>query len=147
VFSYSKLAQGGIAAVSYLASISGESRLAGSGQIAAARKLPPQITAKILTLMSRAGIVLGTPGPTGGYRLARPAAEISLFDVIRVFEDPEQRVMCPFGPEWCGTGALCPLHDTLLDIHRETIKRLARESFAQFEKQPVPRIDERETVG
>lgn len=146
VFSYSKLAQGGIAAVSYLASISGESRLAGSGQIAEARNLPPQITAKILTLMSRAGIVRGTPGPTGGYRLARPAGEISLLDVIKVFEDPEQRVMCPFGPNWCGSGPQCPLHDTLLDIHRETIIRLQSENFTQFENFPGPLIDEPEAV-
>ena len=146
MFSYSKLAQSGIAAVSYLAGISGESRLAGSGEIAAARKLSPQLTAKILTLMSRAGIVRGTPGPTGGYRLARPAAEISLFDVIRVFEDPELRVMCPFGPTWCGTGPQCPLHDTLLDLHCQTIERLQQESFAQFETPPESRIDECETV-
>jgi Rrf2 family transcriptional regulator, iron-sulfur cluster assembly transcription factor len=147
VFSYSKLAQAGIAAVSYLASIAGDARLAGSGQIAAARKLPPQLTAKILTIMSRAGIVRGTPGPTGGYRLAKPPAEISVFDVIKVFEDPNQRVMCPFGPNWCGTGPECPLHETLLGIHRETIERLEQESFAQFAMESAPLPDEREPVG
>ncbi len=136
VFTYSKLAQAGIAAVSYLAAVAGESRLAGSAEIAEARQISRQLIAKILTILSRAGIVTGTPGPSGGYRLARPAAEISLFDVVKLFEDPNDRVMCPFGPNWCGVGARCPLHDTLLEMHQTAIDRLSGESFAQFHQQP-----------
>ena len=133
MFTYSKLAQAGIAAVSYLAAVSAESRLAGSAEIATSRELSRQLIAKILTVLSRAGIVTGTPGPSGGYRLARPASEITLFDVVRVFEDPDDRVMCPFGPNWCGHGPHCPLHDTLLEMHQKAIDRLSLETFAQFE--------------
>ena len=39
MFTYSKLAQGGIAAVSYLAAVAGEKRLAGSAEIAEERQL------------------------------------------------------------------------------------------------------------
>lgn len=138
MFTYSKLAQAGIAAVSYLAEIADEERLAGSAEIAIARKLSRQSVAKVLTLLSRADIVAGTPGPTGGYRLARPTADLSLLDVVKVFEDPEARVMCPFGPDWCGNGPQCPLHDTLLDLHRRVLERLAAESFDQFCKAPRP---------
>jgi len=133
VFSYSKLAQAGIAAVSYLAAVAPEARLAGSAEIAEARELSRQLVAKVLTMLSRAGIVAGTPGPTGGYRLARPAAQITLLDVVKVFEDPDERVMCPFGPNWCGHGPQCPLHDSLLEMHQQVLDRLAGESFAQFE--------------
>jgi len=133
VFTYSKLAQAGIAAVSYLAGISAADRLAGSAEIAVSRELSRQLVAKVLTILSRAGIVTGTPGPTGGYRLARPAAEISLLDVVRVFEDLEDRVMCPFGPNWCGIGPKCPLHDSIFEMHQTVLDRLARENFAQFE--------------
>jgi len=136
VFTYSKLAQAGIAAVSYLAGVSAESRLAGSAEIAESRGISRQLIAKILTILSRAEIVIGTPGPSGGYRLARPAAEISLFDVVKLFEDPNERVMCPFGPNWCGVGPHCPLHDTLLEMHQTAINRLSCESFAQFQQQP-----------
>lgn len=92
--------------------------------------------AKVLTLLSYARIVKGMRGPTGGYCLARPAAEITLFDVVKVFDHPEERVMCPFGPNWCGKGAPCPLHDTLFEMHQSAIDRLAGETFAQFEKLP-----------
>jgi Rrf2 family iron-sulfur cluster assembly transcriptional regulator len=132
VFTYSKLAQSGIAAVSYLAAVSGEDRLTGSAEIAESREISRQLIAKVLTMLSRAGLVEGTRGPTGGYRLARPAAEITLLDVVKVFEDPEDRVMCPFGPNWCGNGPHCPLHDTLLEMHQSALDRLGEETFAQF---------------
>ncbi|MEO8616461.1 MAG: Rrf2 family transcriptional regulator [Luteolibacter sp.] len=132
MFTYSKLAQAGISAVSYLAGVSSESRLAGSAEIAESRQLSRQLIAKILTILSSAGIVTGTPGPSGGYRLARPAAEITLFDVVRLFENPDNRVMCPFGPNWCGTGPHCPLHDTIFEMHQHAIDRLSSETFAQF---------------
>ncbi len=132
VFTYSKLAQAGISAVSYLAGVSREDRLSGSAEIAESREMSRQLIAKILTMLSRAGLVDGTPGPSGGYRLARPAAEITLLDVVRVFENLEERVMCPFGPNWCGHGTPCPLHDTFFDMHQKALDRLQGETFAQF---------------
>ena len=104
MFSYSKLAQAGIAAVSYLAKVSPEKRLAGSSEIAEDRELSRVLVAKILTMLSAANIVEGRPGPSGGYRLSRPASEITLLDVVKVFEDTEDRVMCPFGATGAGTG-------------------------------------------
>ncbi len=132
MFSYSKLAQSAIAAVSYLASVSPESRLAGSAEIAEKRQLSRVLVAKILTILSAAGFVDGKPGPSGGYRLARPPSEITLLDVVKLFEDPTDRVMCPYGPNWCGVGPNCPLHNTFIDIHDKVLERLQTETFEQF---------------
>lgn len=130
---YSKLAQAGISAVSYLASTAAENRLCGSAEIAEARQISRQMVAKVLTILSRQGLVEGTPGPSGGYRLARPPAEITVLDIVKVFNDPEARVMCPFGPNWCGHSAPCPLHDKLFSLHQRALDELARETFAQFQ--------------
>lgn len=132
MFTYSKLAQTGIAAVSYLAAVSPEKRLVGSTEIAENRQLSRMLVAKVLTRLSAAKLVGGKPGPSGGYQLARSAAQITLLDVVKVFEDPEDRVMCPFGPNWCGVGPNCPLHDTLLDQHQNALDRLDKETFQQF---------------
>jgi Rrf2 family protein len=129
---YSKLAQSGIAAVSYLAAVSAEERLTGSAEIAESREISQQLIAKVLTMLSRAGLVEGTRGPSGGYRLARPAGEITLLDVVQVFENSEDRVMCPFGPNWCGHGPHCPLHDTFAAMHQNALDGLQEETFAQF---------------
>ncbi|MFV0414948.1 MAG: RrF2 family transcriptional regulator [Chthoniobacterales bacterium] len=132
MLSYSKLAQTGIAAVSYLAEISPENRLAGSAEIAEKRHLSRTLVAKILTKLSAANIVFGKSGPTGGYQLARPPAEITLLDVIKVFENPDNKVMCPFGPNWCGIGPTCPAHDTLFNLHESTLERLQQETYDRF---------------
>lgn len=134
MFSYSKLAQAAISAVSYLAGIAAEKRLAGSAEIAGSREMSHQLIAKVLTMLSSVGIVEGIRGPTGGYRLARPPREITLLDVVEVFENLEERVMCPFGPNWCGNSSQCPLHDSLFAMHQYAIDKLAGENFAQFEK-------------
>lgn len=134
MFTYSKLAQGGIAAVSFLAEIAADKRLAGSAEIAESRQLSRQLVAKILTLLSSAGLVEGKPGPAGGYQLTRPPSEITLLDVVKVFEDPEDRLMCPFGPHWCGIGPKCPLHDKLIQLQQQAVDQLDGETFGQFEK-------------
>lgn len=132
MFSYSKLAQAAIAAVSYLAAVSSENRLTGSGEIADARLLSRKLVAKILTMLSARGIVRGKPGPAGGYQLTRPPDDITLLDVVRIFDNPENRVMCPFGPEWCGVKPNCPLHETFMDMHQKSLDRLEHETFQQF---------------
>lgn len=132
MFSYSKLAQGGIAAVSYLAGIASDSRLAGSLEIAESRQISRVLIAKILTKLSAGGLVEGKPGPTGGYRLTRPPVDISLLDVVRIFDNLDERVMCPFGPHWCEHGPICPLHDFFNNTHKKMIEQLAEQNFAQF---------------
>jgi Rrf2 family protein len=87
-------------------------------------------------MLSRAGVVSGKSGPSGGYKLARAPSKITLLEIVQVFEDPDERVMCPFGPNWCGTGPNCPLHDSLFAIRQQVVSRLKGETFAQFEKSP-----------
>ena len=50
--------------------------------------LPRKFLEAILGDLRRAGIVVSRRGPSGGYALARPAAQISLGDVFRVVDGP-----------------------------------------------------------
>ncbi len=56
--------------------------------IATRHRLPRNALAKVLHRLVRAGLVRGTRGVGGGYRLARPAASISILELVRVFEPP-----------------------------------------------------------
>ncbi|MDG4799697.1 Rrf2 family transcriptional regulator [Micromonospora sp. WMMD980] len=67
---------------------SGRSRPVTAEQIARAQDIPPKFLESILLQLRRGGIVHAQRGPEGGYWLARPAAEISLADVIRVIDGP-----------------------------------------------------------
>lgn len=56
--------------------------------IAAAQQIPPKVLETVLAELRRAELVTSRRGPDGGYWLARPAAEISVADVIRAVESP-----------------------------------------------------------
>jgi Rrf2 family protein len=56
--------------------------------------VPQAYMAKQMQLLSRAGIVRASRGKTGGYAIARPAAEISLWQVVRAIEGPEPAFRC-----------------------------------------------------
>lgn len=56
--------------------------------IAAAQGIPRTFLDSILVELRRAGMIESRRGPEGGHRLARPAAEITLADVIRVTDGP-----------------------------------------------------------
>jgi Rrf2 family protein len=57
-------------------------------QLAEAQQIPPKFLENILSQLRRSGLVRSQRGPEGGYWLARPAAEISLADVIRAIDGP-----------------------------------------------------------
>ncbi|TXK40681.1 Rrf2 family transcriptional regulator [Nonomuraea sp. C10] len=59
-------------------------------RVADSQEIPRRFCDNILLQLRRAGLLHSQRGPDGGYWLARPAAEISLADVIRVTEGVEQ---------------------------------------------------------
>ena len=130
MFIYGKTASNAISIMSYLAARPG--MRAGSGEIAEARSISQPLTAKLLTQLAAAGLVAGQPGPGGGYALARPADTINLASIIRLFEQTELPSLCPFGPDWCGHGAPCPLHDAIGEMVESHKRFIEETSLAVF---------------
>jgi Rrf2 family protein len=56
--------------------------------------LPAPYLAKALNSLVRAGILHATSGPRGGFRLARPATEITAADVVEAIEGRGQLFTC-----------------------------------------------------
>lgn len=133
MFGYGKTSQNAIAAMSYLAAkFDGGKTLVSSLDIAEARNLPKPIVAKILTILSQAGYVKGSPGPRGGYALAMPPEELTLYDVVMRFEKPGAPIMCPFGADWCGNNNPCPLHDSIVELGESLDRFLHENHFGIF---------------
>jgi Rrf2 family protein len=70
----------------------GPDRPVTAERLATAQAIPPKFLESILLQLRRAGVVCSQRGPEGGYWLAKPAAEISLADVIRVIDGPLSNV-------------------------------------------------------
>ncbi len=78
-----------------------------SARLAELHEVPPAYLAKHLQALSAAGIVESVPGPRGGYRLARPAKEITVLDVVLAVDGDEAAFTCTEIRQ-CGPGACEP---------------------------------------
>lgn len=70
-----------------LTAVGAEAGLTGEA-IAERQHLPVRYAENLLVDLRRAGLVQSQRGSTGGYRLARPATEITVGDVMRAIEGP-----------------------------------------------------------
>ncbi|MDB6038229.1 MAG: transcriptional regulator, BadM/Rrf2 family [Verrucomicrobiales bacterium] len=136
MFIYGKTASNAIAVMSFLAE--DKSRRTGSGEIAESRGISQALTAKLLTQLASAGLVSGQPGPGGGYTLAKSAKDISLMDIVELFEQTNPPSLCPFGHNWCGAGKNpCPLHDTILEMVASNRRFMHETRLSVFEKKQM----------
>jgi Rrf2 family protein len=65
-----------------------------AGRLAEFHGVPTAYLAKHLQAMSRAGLLESGAGARGGYRLARPAASITMLDVVEAIDGVEPAFRC-----------------------------------------------------
>jgi Rrf2 family protein len=65
-----------------------------AARLAEYHEVPPAYLAKHLQATAAAGITTSVAGPKGGYRLARPAAEITLLDIVLAVDGDEAAFRC-----------------------------------------------------
>jgi Rrf2 family protein len=66
--------------------LAAQDRRVTADQLAQAQDIPGKFLEAILTHLRRSNIVRSQRGPDGGFWLARPAAEISLAEIIRAID-------------------------------------------------------------
>ncbi len=96
-------------------------------QIAAQRVIPRALVRRVVSRLSAAGLVITTRGSEGGISLARPAAQISLLDVVEALEGPLALNICTIEPEVCPLIPVCTVHDAW--VHA---RQLLRDTLAQI---------------
>jgi len=112
-----------IRAVLSLARAEGED-VVPARRIAKEMDIPVRFLPQVLGDLSRAGIVEARLGRSGGYRLSRPATEISLLDIIEAAEGDARRQTCVVTGRPCGVGELCDVHDVFSGAQDAILARL-----------------------
>jgi Rrf2 family protein len=87
-------------------------------RLATSQAIPPKFLENILVELRHAGLVASQRGAEGGYRLARPPAEITIADVIRAVEGPIASVRGVRPEDVSYTGAATALRDVWIDLRR-----------------------------
>jgi len=72
-------------------------------------QLPTPVVSKILKTLTREGLLDSVRGSKGGYRLARPPAQISVVEMITALEGPVGMTECASHPGACSMESSCGL--------------------------------------
>lgn len=91
--------------------------------IAEAYHIPPPLLAKILQTLAKAGLLVSHAGTNGGYALARPATDISAFEVIRAIDGPLFITSCITIHGACDLAGHCTIKEPLRKVN-DAIKDL-----------------------
>jgi Rrf2 family protein len=108
-----------------------------SGELAGRAGAPRKFLEAILLELSRNTIVVSRRGKFGGYTLARPAAEVSFAEIIRIIDGPLALAPC-VSPRLgfrkcddCEDPATCALREALLRARDATAEVLEGYSLAE----------------
>jgi len=80
-------------------------------EISEQQALPPTYLEQLMVLLRKAGLVSATRGAHGGYTLSRPAADITMAEVVEALEGPINLTDCPSGVGCCGQPSTCALKE------------------------------------
>ncbi|MDX2130529.1 MAG: Rrf2 family transcriptional regulator [Planctomycetota bacterium] len=101
-------------------------------EIAQAADIPAPYLAKIINALSRKQLVITQRGVGGGVTLARPAVEISMYDVCVALDDPVVRPTCMLGTAVCSDDRACPAHTFWKSCRNDVIEFLQRTNVADI---------------
>ena len=140
---FSRMADYGVLLLGHFAAHDQE--LTSATELAETYHMPRSVVANLLKEFCKAGLLESRRGLHGGYRLARPAADISLLDVLSVIDGPVQLIDCAVldlsgASGQCGYEDVCPSRSPMRAVHRRIIELLDGISLSELLKthDPVP---------
>jgi len=105
--------------------------------IAADQQLPRKFLEAILLDLKNGGVVNSYRGKMGGYRLARPASQISFGEIIRLIEGPLALVPCVSVSAYqrcddCFEETTCVIRKVMLVVREQTADILDNTTLADL---------------
>jgi Rrf2 family iron-sulfur cluster assembly transcriptional regulator len=109
-----------------------EDRAVTLADIAARQEITLSYLEQLFARLRRRGLVKSTRGPGGGYRLAKPASETKIVDIVLAVDEPLHATRCA-GHSTLGCmskGERCLTHDLWAEMGRQVQDYLASVSLA-----------------
>lgn len=113
-------------------------RVLSAVQVAECLQLEPPTVSKLLKLLAQAGLVDSFRGANGGYRLARPAAEISVAEVVAAIEGPISMTECGVAVGQCDRESTCGVRGNWQRINASVTAALEAVSVADMVRPAAP---------
>lgn len=117
----------------------GDSREASVRDLAELQGVPLEYLAKVFTKLAKAKLVVATEGVRGGFKLGKPADEITLLDIVNaidghklIFDCREIRGRCAVfegtAPQWAQEG-MCGIHAAMMTAQKRMEEALAQQTI------------------
>lgn len=136
-----KKADYGLISLRHLA-VASNGRSASAKDISEAYHIPLPILSKVLQKLAKGGLLLSEQGTNGGYRLSRPAREITTLEAIRTIDGPIILTACFTDHAGCNQSDSCTVREPLRRVHEGILRLLASISIADMAQDgPFPLPD------
>jgi len=109
--------------------------------VAEAYGIPQEALAKILQRLVKAGLLHSQHGTNGGYTLARDAANITAFEVIRAIDGPLFITSCVTVRGECEQTDRCTIREPLRRVNDSIEGVLRRIKISEMKEDPAPAVD------
>ncbi|GHA77142.1 SUF system Fe-S cluster assembly regulator [Cognatilysobacter bugurensis] len=109
-----------------------------ASELAERAGLETPTVSKLLKPLAQAGLVEGFRGANGGYRLARPPAQIGLIEIVEAMEGPLAITECSVHDGSCGIEHSCGVRANWRRINDVVVDALRSVTLAQMLEPPPP---------
>ena len=130
---YSRSAEYAIRAFVNLAQVP-EGKYAMVKQIAQEADIPSHFLAKILQQLARKGFLRSSKGPTGGFCLRTPAADLTILAIVDSVDGLADFERCPAWMAECNDHAPCGMHDNWKALRNRIMEYLERTTIEDLAK-------------
>ena len=95
---------------------------------------------KVLKSLAQAGLIEGLRGAYGGYRMARPAREINLLEIVEAIEGPLGLTECSVAETNCDRSGFCTVAPHWNRVNEVIIQALRGMSLDRMLETPLPPV-------
>lgn len=106
----------------------------GAGRIAKRIDAPANYLGKLLQGLCGEGLVVSQKGFGGGFRLARDANKITLFDIVEPIEAASRWEGCILGRRQCSSATPCAMHERWEKVRRVYLEFLKNTTIEDLKK-------------
>lgn len=108
-----------IRSIVYLSVYASSTKKIGIKEVSEALDIPSPFLGKIMQTLARKKILNSIKGPHGGFSLGRPAADISIMDIVETIDGTDIFDICLVRTTHCSDEEPCGIHDKITALRKE----------------------------
>lgn len=98
-------------------------------------QIPKKYLQRLLTDLTRNGIITSIQGRYGGFVLSKNPSKITVANIVEAVEGLNEEVSCFFGFEKCALDKPCSMHNIWTDTHKNILKLLKKTKLSDLKNQ------------